>query len=96
MGKLGKPVFVFEEVLHARVYLNVVRVGKYAVRFFQILMLDSFLNTCLFYLSSVTVCAVLLVWCCSCAHVSLLLDRNRFCKNALNRMISSVYVRKID
>ena len=73
-------MFVFEEVLHARVYLNVVRVGKCAVRFFEILMLDSFLNTCLFYLSSVTVCAVLVVWCCSCVHVFLWLGRNSFCE----------------
>ena len=31
-----------------------------------------------FYLSSVTVCALPFVWCCSCVHVSLLLGRNSF------------------
>ena len=39
------------------------------------------------YLSSVTVCAVSFVWCCSCFHVSLLLGRNSFA-----RILSSVYV----
>ena len=39
------------------------------------------------YLSSVTVCAVPFVWCCSCVHVSLLLVRNSF-----RRILSSVYV----
>ena len=40
-----------------------------------------------FYLSSVTVCAVSFVWCCSCFHVSLLLGRNSFA-----RILCSVYV----
>ena len=68
--------------MHERVFLYVVRVGKYAVRFFDFLSWNQIpdLSTCLFYSSSLTSCAVLVVWSCSYVHVSAWKGRNSFCE----------------